>query len=80
MIILLKGELPLVVLVYSADIIATLVTLKKQIERETGVPLRVTITGASEAYLLAKELAEANVSVILSPVRPFPNSWEQRRM
>ncbi|KAF5321841.1 hypothetical protein D9619_001862 [Psilocybe cf. subviscida] len=75
-----EGELPLVVLVYSADIIATLITLKKQVEAETGVLLRLTITGASEAYLLAQELAEANVSVILSPIRPFPLSWEQRRI
>ncbi|KAF5322050.1 hypothetical protein D9619_001859 [Psilocybe cf. subviscida] len=75
-----EGELPLVVLVYSADIIATLITLKKQIEGETGLPLRLTITGASEAHILAKELAEANVRVILSPVRPFPLLWEQSRI
>jgi len=40
----------------------------------------MTIIGGEEAHLLAKELAEADIGVILVPVRPFPGSWESRRM
>ena len=40
----------------------------------------MTITGATEAHFLAKELAEANVGVILTPARPLPANWEKRRM
>lgn len=65
---------------HSADIIATLLLLKKEIEEKRGSHLKLTITGASEAHLLAKELGEAGVGVILNPVRPFPYRWEDRRM
>jgi hypothetical protein len=40
----------------------------------------LTITGATEAHLLAPELAEAGVGVVLTPPRPFPESWQRRRM
>lgn len=61
--------------------IATLIELKSEIEHVNGgVPLRLTISGASEAHILAKELGAANVGVILNPVRQFPKSWERRRM
>ncbi|KAH6910348.1 amidohydrolase [Coprinopsis sp. MPI-PUGE-AT-0042] len=75
-----EGSLPLVIEAHNADIIATLITIKQQTEVETGVSIRMTITGASEAHLLAKELANARVGVILSPSRPFPMTWEQRRI
>ena len=66
--------------VQSADIISTLLVLKREVEEETGVPLKVTLTGASEAHLLAKEIGEANVGVILVPSRPFPYDWQSKRM
>lgn len=72
--------MPLVIDVHSADIIASVVALKKEVERETGQKLRVTITGATEAHLLAHELAFANIGVILNPPRPFPYVWGSRRM
>jgi hypothetical protein len=65
---------------HSADIIATLIMLKKQVEDQRGNTIKLTITGASEAHLLAKELAAANVGVIVNPSRPFPSTWEQRRI
>lgn len=65
---------------HNADIIATLLILKAEFELKTGNRLRMTITGATEAHFLAKELAEASVGVILTPARPFPTSWEKRRM
>lgn len=75
-----QGEIPLVIEAHSADIIATLLILKQQIEVGTWKSLKMTITGASEAHLLAKELADAGVGVILTPARPFPGLWEDRRM
>ena len=40
----------------------------------------MTLARVTEAHLLAPELAEAGVGVILLLVRAFPLSWEQRRM
>jgi len=74
------GTMPLVVHVDSADVMATLLTLKAEAEAASGKTLRVTFTGAAEAHLLAHEIGEAGVSVILSPSRPFPGSWDQRRI
>ncbi|KAJ3516436.1 hypothetical protein NLJ89_g1119 [Agrocybe chaxingu] len=74
------GQMPLVVEAHSADIIATLIILKQQVEAETRQQLRFTITGASEAHLLAKELGENDIGVILNPPRPFPYVWEDRRI
>ena len=65
---------------HSADIIATLIVLKKEVEHHTKAKIKLTIAGGGEAHLLAKELGEANVGVILNPVRPFPASWESRRI
>lgn len=64
----------------NADIIATLVSLKKEVESAFRSKVKLTISGGIEAYLLAKELARANVGVIQVPARPFPAVWEQRRM
>jgi hypothetical protein len=75
-----QGRIPLVIEAHSADVIATLIVLKKEIERHHYHRMRMTITGASEAHLLAKELADAHVGVILNPARPFPATWERRRM
>lgn len=74
-----KGEIPLVVQVQNADIIASLIKLKKEVETRKTVELKLTVAGAAEAHLLAKHLGEAKVGVILTPSRPFPQSWEQRR-
>ncbi|KAG6903047.1 hypothetical protein C0995_007480 [Termitomyces sp. Mi166 len=75
-----EGEIPLVVEAHSADIVATLIVLKKEVEAQTGRALKLTITGAAEAHILAKELGEASVGVILNPPRPFPYVWEDRRI
>jgi len=42
--------------------------------------LKMTITGASEAHILAAEIASAGIGVIVNPSRPFPTRWEDRRM
>ncbi|EGN99656.1 hypothetical protein SERLA73DRAFT_159873 [Serpula lacrymans var. lacrymans S7.3] len=75
-----KGEIPLVVDVKSADIIATLLVLKRDVEAASGTPIKMTLFRAAEAHLLAKEIAEANVGVIVTPPRSFPYTWEGRRI
>ncbi|RPD56488.1 composite domain of metallo-dependent hydrolase [Lentinus tigrinus ALCF2SS1-7] len=77
-----KGEAPLVIDVESADIMSTLISLKSEVERTLSLtaPLRFTFTGAGEAYLVAKELGNAKIGVILTQPRPFPKAWETRRI
>ncbi|KDR75826.1 hypothetical protein GALMADRAFT_69126 [Galerina marginata CBS 339.88] len=75
-----NGQIPLVVEAHSADIIATLIILKKEVEAETRGEMKLTISGGAEAHLLAKELGDANVGVLLNPARPFPYVWEDRRI
>jgi hypothetical protein len=70
----------LVVQVQNADIIASLIQLKSEVKARTGTDIQLTIAGAAEAHLLAKELGEAGVGVILTPSRPFPYAWESKRM
>lgn len=71
--------------VESADIMATLLRLKAEIEHnifsETNLhkKLRLTFSGATEAHLLVRELKHAKVGVLVHP-RPFPYTWESRRM
>ncbi|KAH7106018.1 hypothetical protein BKA62DRAFT_348569 [Auriculariales sp. MPI-PUGE-AT-0066] len=75
-----QGELPLVIDVASADIIATLLELKAEVEAKTGGKIRLILSRAQEAYLLAPQLAKAGVGVILNPSRPFPLVWSMTRM
>ncbi|PSR81135.1 hypothetical protein PHLCEN_2v6470 [Hermanssonia centrifuga] len=75
-----EGKVTLVVDADSADIIATLILLKREVEDKTGNTIHLTITGALEAHLLAKELAEAKVGIIQVPSRPFPTVWDRRRI
>jgi hypothetical protein len=65
---------------HSADVIATLIVLKKRVEHHSKNRIKLTIAGGGEAHLLARELGKAKVGVILNPVRPFPASWESRRI
>ncbi|EJF65056.1 hypothetical protein DICSQDRAFT_132576 [Dichomitus squalens LYAD-421 SS1] len=74
-----NGSLPLIINVGSADIIATLVSLKKEVETKTGTPFTLTIAGATEAHLVADELAEARIGVIVTPTRSYPYTWDERR-
>jgi hypothetical protein len=76
----MQGETTLVVDVENADIMATLLRLKDEYEAHSGGKLRLTFSGATEAHLLAHEIAKAGVSVIVTQSKPFPETWEQRRM
>lgn len=75
-----QSRIPLVVTAHSADVIASLLALKQEVEDKAGHVIKLTILGGSEAHLLAKELSDAEVGVILNPVRPYPYNWEDRRM
>ncbi|EIM86583.1 composite domain of metallo-dependent hydrolase [Stereum hirsutum FP-91666 SS1] len=76
-----KGEIPLVVHAQNADIIATLLRLKHDVEASgAGTKIKMTILGGTEAHLLAKEIKEAGVGVIVAPVRSYPYSWEDKRI
>ncbi|KAF9268942.1 carbohydrate esterase family 9 protein [Marasmius fiardii PR-910] len=78
--LVLQGVIPLVIEAHSADVIASLILLKKELEYQKRIQFKLTITGGSEAHLLAKELGEAEVGVILNPPRPFPYAWEDKRI
>lgn len=65
---------------HSKDVISSLILLKREIEERKRTSMKVTITGASEAHLLARELAESDIGVIVNPTRPFPAHWEDRNM
>ncbi|KAF8522962.1 carbohydrate esterase family 9 protein [Hysterangium stoloniferum] len=75
-----NGKVPLVISVESADIMATLMQLKEEVEGTSGTSIQMTFAGGSEAHLIAQELGKADVGVILFPVRPFPKTWERRRV
>lgn len=75
-----QGKATLVVDTDSADIIATLILLKKEVEETVGNAIHFTITGGLEAHLLAKELAKARIGVVQIQARPFPATWERRRI
>ncbi|ORY35366.1 hypothetical protein BCR39DRAFT_509101 [Naematelia encephala] len=71
-----KGELRLVVDVNKADIIAALVRLKK----EVAPKMKLTLLGAAESWMLAEELAEENIGVVVTRPRSFPATWDSRRI
>ncbi|KAG1827623.1 uncharacterized protein BJ212DRAFT_1494927 [Suillus subaureus] len=66
--------------VESADIMATLLRLKDEYEAHSGRELRMTFAGATEAHIIAHEIARAGVSVIVTQSKPYPSTWEQRRI
>lgn len=60
---------------------ASLIRLKEEVERHAGGRrIKMTFVGATEAHLLAEEIAAAGVGVILTTPRPVPNTWDQRRV
>ncbi|KAF8812241.1 composite domain of metallo-dependent hydrolase [Phlegmacium glaucopus] len=75
-----QGIVPLVVEVDNADIMASLLILKADVEDKIGSKMRMVFSGAMEAHLLAEEIGNANIGVILNPARPFPMVWDQRRI
>lgn len=75
-----QGVIPLVITVNSADVMASLLMLKKEVEAYYGQTIKMTFMGGAEAHLLAPEIADAGVGILLAPPRSYPYTWEQRRM
>lgn len=75
----LNGSLPLVITVHSADIIASILNVKSEVEEATSSKIHLAIIGGAESWLLAKELAAAKVGVILAPLQSYAVTWDQRR-
>ncbi|KAF7352632.1 Carbohydrate esterase family 9 protein [Mycena venus] len=73
-----EGVVPLVIDVGNADIMATLLILKAEIENQLGSRMRMVFSGAAEAHILAKEIRDANVGVILD-AKPVVGVWDNRR-
>ena len=79
-----NGELPLVLSAHSASAIAAIIRLKSDVETTIAQAnsdrskLRVAILGGAESHILAKELARADIGVVLAPLLPYSTSWEQR--
>jgi imidazolonepropionase-like amidohydrolase len=66
----IRGELPLVVLVHRAsDIQATL-----RLAKEFG--LKLILAGVNEGWVVAREIAAAKVPVLVSPLDNLPGSFE----
>ncbi|WVW85777.1 hypothetical protein I302_107815 [Kwoniella bestiolae CBS 10118] len=71
-----KGELRLVIRTDKADVIASLIRLK----RDVADKAKITILGGQESWIVADELAENDIGVIVSPVRSYPGEWDTRRI
>ncbi|EIW67430.1 hypothetical protein TREMEDRAFT_11883, partial [Tremella mesenterica DSM 1558] len=69
------GKKRLVVEVNKADVMASLVRLKKEVK-----DLKMTFLGGQESWMIADQLAEEKIGVIVSPSRSFPGDWDQRRI
>lgn len=66
-----RGEIPIVMIVErAADIRRTLAF------KENYPSVRLILAGAGEAWMVADELAEAGVPVILDPIRNLPESFD----
>ncbi|CAI4219090.1 unnamed protein product [Parascedosporium putredinis] len=82
-----KGELALVLSAHSANTLAAIIRLKSDVEKaiadasssQTHPKLRVAILGGAESHIVAKELGEAEVGVVLAPLLPYSTTWEERR-
>jgi hypothetical protein len=70
-----RGDIPLVVAVNRADLMASLLNLKK----EVAPGMKMVFEGAAEAWLIPGEIQEASVGVIVSPPRSLPSTWDERR-
>ncbi|KAJ3117413.1 hypothetical protein HDU96_006794 [Phlyctochytrium bullatum] len=68
------GKLPLVITAHEPNDIAKLLALK----RSEHPDLRLILAGGAGAWVVAKELAQLSVPVLLNPHRCAPMFWEAR--
>ena len=69
----LRGEEPLVVTAHRASDIETALRFAAEFK------LKLLLRGASEAWLMADEIAKAHVAVILDPLRDLPERFDRLR-
>lgn len=77
-----QDSFPLVLSAHSADTIASIIRLKSYVESLLPAPassIRVIIIGGAEAHLISSDIAKANIHIVLSPLLPHAQSWDQRR-
>ncbi|KAJ4002579.1 hypothetical protein NW752_001093 [Fusarium irregulare] len=79
------GERVLALTINSADGIATALRIKSEIEgmletSNVAQRLKMAIIGGAESHMVAKELGQAGVGVILSPLQSIGDSWDSRRV
>lgn len=66
-----RKSMPLVVVHRATDILETLKLAKRE-------GLKIILSGATEGWMLAREIAKAGVPVLLNPTANLPASFEQR--
>lgn len=62
----LQGNIPLVVNVDSADVMATLLKLKAEVEGAKDSKVKLVFSGATEAHLLAEDIGNPSSDIVLS--------------
>jgi imidazolonepropionase-like amidohydrolase len=67
----IRGQLPIVINTHRAADILALLDLRREFS------LRLVIAGASEAWMVAGELAEAGVPVIIDPLANLPQNFDR---
>ncbi|KAF5358954.1 hypothetical protein D9758_004746 [Tetrapyrgos nigripes] len=75
-----EGVIPFVIDAHNADIMASLLSMKAEVDERIGGQMRMVFVGATEAHLLAKEIGEARVGVILTSLQGYPATWDERRI
>ncbi|KAI9597644.1 hypothetical protein BDF19DRAFT_411597 [Syncephalis fuscata] len=80
-----RGIMPLVVHTHSKDNIAAVMKLRDELrwhhKRQNGIGegLNLVIFGGVEAHLLAADLADYDIPVVLQPARCQQSTWSMRR-
>lgn len=84
-----QGFLPLILTAHSADTIATIIRLKSTLtsalaqtptSSSSSPPnIHIVILGGAESHLIAPSLASAHIPIILAPLLPHAQTWDQRR-
>lgn len=67
-------------MIYSDGIAEPTHQPQREIDEKTGKSIQLVLVRASEAHILAKEIAEAGVGVILIPPRMYPGTWDSKRV
>ncbi len=75
----MRGRMPLVLTVHRLSDVLTAIQWKKEMIAK-GFPLQLILSGAGEAWLAGKELAQAKIPVIITPSRQMPHTLDQLRV